>query len=583
MRHAFPPLDALRRGETLGVEYKRDLDAKNKREPVTDETIAESLMALGNADGGYLLLGVENTWKVLGIHPDRSTSPADFRSRVSRKFLNAPPLATHEYREDDWRVFAFYVEAAKQNPYQLQSGSLKIRKVLGGKQGPENIPFPLAGLPQWQAQRGVHYDFSSQLISDIPWGEHERFLNPMSLDLLQRRIADGKINNPNLRSVSGLEQQMDTLGLLGTVEGRKVLTHAALILFGSNEALRERIPAHAAQFQAFAPDGSLPYNLFSGQPGLEHLSLLLLATRIEELFRGIVPRRELMDGLFRIDIPAFGDDALREAVMNAFIHRDYTIPEPVIIQITPDQFTITNPGGFYRDVTPQNILFHEPCSRNQRLAQACADIGLMEKSGRGVDRIFWDQIRFLRPMPSYAGSTDDTVRLVLSGGEGSLKAIRWMLQYFSDMPDMGVRVVHGGLIHALMAEGEASRDTLIAALPGLGKEHGLRAITELINAGLITRIGHGRGQRLILSAQFQKDLGMPEAFVYQAGLDRENQQQMILRYVEAHGYITRQKAARLLRVPADDSVYKLLHSMVKNGLLAMTGTRATARYSLPKA
>ena len=92
MKHPFPPLEALLRGETLGVEYKRDLDAKNKQGPASDETIADSLMAIGNADGGYLLLGVENAGNVLGIHPDRSTSPADFRSRVSRKFLNAPPL-----------------------------------------------------------------------------------------------------------------------------------------------------------------------------------------------------------------------------------------------------------------------------------------------------------------------------------------------------------------------------------------------------------------------------------------------------------------------------------------------------------
>ena len=80
----------------------------------------------------------------------------------------------------------------------------------------------------------------------------------------------------------------------------------------------------------------------------------------------------MMDGPFRLDIPAYGDDALREGYMNAFIHRDYTIPEPIIIQTTTEQLSITSPGGFYRDVTPENILFHEPCSRNQRLALACA-------------------------------------------------------------------------------------------------------------------------------------------------------------------------------------------------------------------
>lgn len=92
--------------------------------------------------------------------------------------------------------------------------------------------------------------------------------------------------------------------------------------------------------------------------------------------------------MFRIDIPDYGDDALREATMNAFIHCDFTAPESVIIQLYPQRFFISNPGGFYRDVTPHNLLFHEPCPRNRLLAQACADLGLVEKSGRGVDRIF---------------------------------------------------------------------------------------------------------------------------------------------------------------------------------------------------
>ena len=98
--------------------------------------------------------------------------------------------------------------------------------------------------------------------------------------------------------------------------------------------------------------GELAMNFMSGSAGLPHGCLLSLATRIEELLSGLVKRREVLDGLFRIDIPSYGEDALRESVMNAFIHRDYKIPEPVIIQISGSQFFISNPGGFFRDITP---------------------------------------------------------------------------------------------------------------------------------------------------------------------------------------------------------------------------------------
>jgi predicted HTH transcriptional regulator len=47
--------------------------------------------------------------------------------------------------------------------------------------------------------------------------------------------------------------------------------------------------------------------------------------------------------MFRIDIPDYGDDALRESTMNAFIHRDFTAPESVVMQLHPQRFFVSNP------------------------------------------------------------------------------------------------------------------------------------------------------------------------------------------------------------------------------------------------
>jgi ATP-dependent DNA helicase RecG len=581
MSHVFPALDTLLGSETLSIEYKRDLDSHNKRGPYSDDSIAEVIMALSNQQGGYLLLGVDNKGNITGLNPERKERHTLLRNKVARKFVREPELFVKRVDDPRGSVIVFYVRPAMPPPHQLQSGVFKIRKDMGQRHGPEDVAFPVAELPQWEAQRGYHNDFSSIPLTDLPWSNHEKFLNPIAIAILQRRIAEGKINNPNLRSIGKLEQQMDALGLTGTVNGRKMLTNAALILFGSNDILRHHIPSHTAQFQVFAPDGSVPYNLFTGKPGLEHHCLIYLAERVEELFRGVVARREWMQGNFRVDIPAYGDDALRESVMNSFIHRDYMVSEPVIIQVTQEHFTVTNPGGFYRDVRPDNILFHEPCSRNKCLCQACTDIGLMERSGRGVDRIFWDQIRFLRPMPSYTESTSDTVRLTLLGGEGALENIHWMLSYFAREEDLRVRVVHGGLMHVLIMEGEATREALIASLPGLDETFGRKAITELIDAGLVTRVGHGRGQRLILSAKFQQDRGKPDAYSHQVGLTLEEQRRRILAYVDEHGSITRREAANLLARPADDSIYRLLKAMVEDSLLQQDNKRAATQYIRP--
>lgn len=149
-------------------------------------------------------------------------------NRLGRKFMRTSAMASHEYQEGSQRVYALYIEAAQPPPHQLQSGILKTRKDIGGKHGLENVPFAISEMSQWEAQRGMHTDFSSKLVRELSWRNYEQFLNPLAIGIFQRRIRDSQINNPNLRSLGGLEQQMDALGLIGTLDGQRVLTNAAI-------------------------------------------------------------------------------------------------------------------------------------------------------------------------------------------------------------------------------------------------------------------------------------------------------------------------------------------------------------------
>ncbi len=577
MRSEFPELETLLRGENLSVEYKTDLNAHDKRSPMDAGTLAGALMALGNANGGFLLLGVSDDARVLGINGERKITSAKQRDEIKRKFSTPPDLSSHTYRESKGEVWAFYIPPAAQNPYQLTDGSLRIRRQLGNKQGPENKPFLISEFPSWQAERGIHFDFSSATHADLNWKNRDSWLNPLAMNALESRLKAGRINNPLLASLPSPAEQFEALGLLSSVGARKVATNAALILFGSNEILEERLPGHRAQFQHFSPLGALPQNLFCGQPGLPQRALLLLAPRLEELYHGLVARHELMDGMFRIDIPDYGDDALREATMNAFIHRDFAAPESVVIQLYPQRFFISNPGGFYRDVTPQNLLFHEPCPRNRLLAQACADLGLVEKSGRGVDRIFWDQIRFFRPFPAYGESTPETVRLTLQGGATPAEAVRWMLGHFEDTTELSTRLIQGAFLHQLFFEGELSRNELIESLSGLTADVGRRRLTELIDDGIIVRIGHGRGQRLVLSPQLQSEMGKPGAFVHQVGMGEEYRKNMVLTMADSQESIRRSDVVKLLHV-SENEAYRLLKKLVEAGELSLQGQRRYASY-----
>ncbi len=103
------------------------------------------------------------------------------------------------------------------------------------------------------------------------------------------------------------------------------------------------------------------------------------------------------------------------------MRRDYSHLDSVSIEWQFDHILITNPGGLPAGITPENILVHEPKPCNPRMAEAFRRIGLVEQTGRGVDKIFMGQLRYGRPAPDYSRSDSEGVRVVLRGGEASLE------------------------------------------------------------------------------------------------------------------------------------------------------------------
>ena len=122
MKHDFPHLDLLLSGETLNTEYKQDLDTHNKRGPYSDESIAESVMALSNQQGGHLLLGVDNNGNIIGINKERKDAVTQLGNRVARKFVRDPQLQLKEIDDPRGRIIIFYVPPSSSPPHQLLSG-----------------------------------------------------------------------------------------------------------------------------------------------------------------------------------------------------------------------------------------------------------------------------------------------------------------------------------------------------------------------------------------------------------------------------------------------------------------------------
>ena len=169
----------------------------------------------------------------------------------------------------------------------------------------------------------------------------------------------------------------------------------------------------------------------AGEPrAVERLSGSLLENH-ERVLELIAARRRstpltLPDGQ-QLQIEDFPELAVREALANALMHRDYTQTDAVLIEHSPQVLVLTSPGPLVSGVTPTNILTHPSKPRNRTLADALAIVELAEEIGRGVDRMYREMVRAGRGLPEIT-ETHDSVRVVLVGGAPDLNIARYVAQ-----------------------------------------------------------------------------------------------------------------------------------------------------------
>jgi ATP-dependent DNA helicase RecG len=288
-----------------------------------------------------------------------------------------------------------------------------------------------------------------------------------------------------------------------------------------------------------------------------------------------VLEKEVQAGLFRVPVPNFDRRAFREAFVNALVHRDYARLGAVHVRIADDGMTLSSPGGFVEGVTLQNLLVTEPRPRNPLLADIAKRIGLAERTGRGIDRIFEGLLRYGRPAPDYSRSDNNTVILRMSNAEADFKFLE-MILYHEDRAGRAMPLDSLIILSRLRSE---RRLTTADLSPSTQKsEYETRAALEkLTEAGLVEARGSGRGRTYMLSAKVYRTTGQKAAYIRQAGFEPIQQEQMVLNYIEKHGSIKRADVADLCRIGPFQAT-RLLRKMTEAGLIQSRGQRKGTYY-----
>lgn len=384
-------LDAVLAGESPAALETEQLDFKQVGRSKSDTlgNLAEAASCFANAHGGSLVVGIV----------DQARGPAAFAgydlttSEVRRAIFERvePPLTVDVepvlHAGGDCLVISV-PEGATLHSYKGRSTERVGTSCEPMR--PERIALVV------DERRGADWSDGS---TEIPLDE----VDPLAMAATRQFLAAGGV--PAHQRFARMTDP-DLLRALGVVTQRGRLKRAGELLFVD---ARDR-PEYMAYVHRRTPSGALTTNTQFRGP---------LVTALRELFELITARVDTtsvnVTSLVQAQIADLPERAVREAVVNAVMHRDWRDGSRVMVEHTATQLSVTSPGPFLAGITPQNVLTSVSRTRNRTLSQAVRALGLAETAGTGVDRMFAAMAGLGHQPPSFE-SGEANVRVTLVGG-----------------------------------------------------------------------------------------------------------------------------------------------------------------------
>ena len=374
----------LQRDEGQFLEFKSLWDrgaSKHKaldRRKVRDQ-IAEYVAAFANADGGTLLLGVEDDGTPSGhAYPEEAID--GFFAVPGQRLRAAVPCRTGRVTLDGHEVLVFEIPMTPE-AVMMQGDGFPYRTGDQVHCEPQEVINA-----RKEAYRRVGFEQRCQL---------EATLDDLDLELVARFFEKTPLGG---RSV---EELLGHFGLLQARAGGWGITNAALLVFGKPPLPRWH-PRMGIRF--FRVDGTerrhgKHRNVTQG-PRID-LPLALAITEAHRLGREQIGRSEKLHDLFFKETPEYPGFAWQEGIVNAVAHRDYEVQGLEIeVWFYTDRMEVRSPGELVPPVTLEALRRRQPvhASRNPLIVRVLAEAGFMRDEGEGIPRIFEEmEESFLRP------------------------------------------------------------------------------------------------------------------------------------------------------------------------------------------
>lgn len=540
--------------ETITVEFKSDL------KKLSDSDIFEAVVAFANTEGGYLYLGVEDNGDITGIHPDHK-NPVTLSAFIANSTV--PPISVRtEIIEEEYPVLQITVPKSYTGVVATSSGKI-LRRRIKADGTPENVPMYPSEISTRLSDLRL-LDYSALPLPNATLNDFDS----LEIDRLRKLILayDGDKSLLDLTD----EDLFKALSFVREQNEQLIPTVLGILMIGKVDSLKRLVPTAKISFQV----------LEGTRVRINEDFILPILASIEKLntyLEAWNPEREIEMGLFRMPAPDFNKRALREAIVNAFSHRDYSKMGRVRISIADEGLTIANPGGFVEGVSANNLLTAEPHGRNPGLADALKRVGLAEKTGRGIDRIYEGSLIYGRTLPDYSASTTVTVSLFIPRSAPDVQ----IAKLISDEQSRLGRPLPINTLLILNYLKDAPRSDVhqIAETLNLSEAIVKTVLEKSIETGLVEAYGGGRGRSYILSQKVYSDKNQNIRYVRQVDIDETRHLELIISLAKKNEYISRADVVQLLHVK-DSRAYYLLKKLVAEEKIIPVNKGRYAKYRI---
>lgn len=518
---------------SMGDEESQRLEFKQSVPRST--SLQEPMVAFSNAVGGRIVIGVSDQRpRVLHDVPDGQETLERIEEAARAPH---PPLAVRHrlVRVGPATVCIVDVPPVRRGFVQTSSGRVLVRA------GPTNRALIGEDLTAFVIERSST-PVEDRVVPNTTVGDLDE---QVVRAFLRRRLSRSRIEPAaGLRDLGFLDAGTPTL--------------ACLLLFGRNpQSARRRLGIDVLRY-----DGTR-----SGQPVLRDRRQLTgrlpdLVEAADHAIYEAMRRDAVVRGLIREEVPEYPPIAIREALLNAVGHRDYSRSGAAVqVRIFDDGVEIESPGPLPGPVTVENLKDAQ-YSRNPRVMEAFHLLNLVEEAGEGIDRILDAMDQALLAAPEFV-ETDSAFIVRLAGG-GVLRAEdRLWLQELGDLPPGP----HGrlALVHA-RTHGVVTNEALRSLRPMTAVES-RDVLRTLVARGHLTVHGTGRGTFYVLAG----------AAVGAGSVSAEARLDAVLTHARRAGAVANRDVRGLLGVDRAEAL-SILESGVARGLLTADGNRRARRY-----